>query len=110
EVPPGSPVVTFGFPHANHSRMVLTLQSTIVGARVLISSDDVKTKNIVINTQARAGQSGGPVFNQSRTSVVAVLLGSYAPSEEGIRLGDIDPQTLHQTTHAISAEYLKGML
>jgi ABC-type transport system involved in cytochrome bd biosynthesis fused ATPase/permease subunit len=90
--------------------MVLTLQPAIVGARILIASDGVKTKNIVINTQARSGQSGGPVFDAPKSSVVAVLLGSYAPEGGGMRLGDIDPQTLHQTTHAISAEYLKGML
>lgn len=109
-VPPGAPVVTGGFPHANHGRMVLTLQSAAVGARILIESEGVKTKHIVLNTQARSGQSGGPVFDALMTNVVAVLLGSYAPQGGGILLGDINPQALHQTTHAISAEYLTGML
>jgi S1-C subfamily serine protease len=108
--PPGAPVVTCGFPHANHGRMVLTLQSAAVGARVLIEAEGIKTKHIVLNTQARSGQSGGPVFDVTMTGVIAVLLGSYAPEGAGILLGDINPQTLHQTTHAISAEYLKGML
>lgn len=110
EVPPGAPVLIFGFPHANHGRMVLTLQSAAVGARVLISTEGIKTKHIVLNTQARDGQSGGPVFDSSMRTVVAMILGSYAPQGGGIRLGDINPAALHQTTHAISAEYLRVML
>lgn len=109
--PPGTPVVTFGFPHANYGRMVLTQQATQVGARVLIASEGVKNKHLVLNTQAREGQSGGPVFDSSATLVVGVLIGSYAPGGGGgISLGGVDPATLHQTTHAISAEYLVGML
>jgi hypothetical protein len=110
-VPPGASVVTFGFPHANFGRMVLTQQDATVGARVLIEGQGVKTKHVVLNTQAREGQSGGPVFDSSLRSVVAVLIGSYAPGGGGgISLGGIDPATLHQTTHAISAEYLTAML
>lgn len=110
-VPPGAPVVTLGFPHANFGRMVLTQQVAHVGARILIENSGQKSKHIVLNTQARDGQSGGPVFDQGFGSVVAVLLGSYAPGGGGgISLGGVDPATLHQTTHAISAEYLGAML
>lgn len=109
-IPTGSPIVTLGFPHANFGRMVLTQQVAHVGARVLIESSGQKSKHIVLNTQAREGQSGGPVLDASMTTVVAVLLGSYAPSGGGgMSLGGIDPATLHQTTHAISAEYLGAM-
>lgn len=110
-VPPGAPVVTLGFPHANFGRMVLTQQQAHVGARILIENSGSKNKHIVLNTQAREGQSGGPVLDPSMRTVVAVLLGSYAPGGGGaISLGGVDPATLHQTTHAISAEYLKEML
>ncbi len=110
-VPPGEPVVTLGFPHANFGRMVLTQQVAHVGARVLIENSGQKSKHIVLNTQARDGQSGGPVFDAGLGSVVAVLIGSYAPGGGGgISLGGVDPATLHQTTHAISAEYLGAML
>jgi hypothetical protein len=110
-VPTGFPVVTLGFPHANFGRMVLTQQLAHVGARILIESSGEKSKHIVLNTQAREGQSGGPVLDASMTTVVAVLLGSYAPGGGGgISLGGVDPATLHQTTHAISAEYLREML
>jgi hypothetical protein len=109
--PPGAPVVTLGFPHANFGRMVLTQQQAHVGARVLIENSGQSSKHIVLNTQARDGQSGGPVFDSAFTAVVAVLLGSYAPGGGGgISLGGVDPATLHQTTHAISAEYLGAML
>lgn len=111
EVPPGAGVVSFGFPHAPMGRMVLTQQRTDVGARVLIESAGQKSKHIVLNTQAREGQSGGPVFQEGSNRVVAVLLGSYAPGGGGqISIGGVDPATLHQTTHAISAEYLGSML
>lgn len=110
-VPPGAPVVTLGFPHANFGRMVLTQQVAHVGARILIENSGQKSKHIVLNTQARDGQSGGPVFDADLNAIVAVVLGSYAPGGGGgISLGGVDPATLHQTTHAISAEYVGGML
>ena len=110
-VPPGAPVVTLGFPHANFGRMVLTQQVAHVGARILIENSGQKSKHIVLNTQARDGQSGGPVFTPDFRSVVAIVLGSYAPGGGGgISLGGVDPATLHQTTHAISAEYVGAML
>ncbi|WIE71323.1 serine protease [Curtobacterium sp. MCJR17_020] len=107
----GESLVTLGFPHANMGRLVLTQQQAAVGARVLIDNRGEKNKHIVMNVQAREGQSGGPVFDSAMKKVVAVLLGSYAPAGGGgISLGGVDPHTLHQTTHAISAEYLKAML
>ncbi len=109
--PPATPVVTLGFPHANVGRLVLTQQEAKVGARILIENAGQKSKHIVLNTQAREGQSGGPVLNEAMDSVVAVLVGSYAPGGGGgISLGGVDPWTLHQTTHAVSAEYLRDML
>lgn len=110
-VPPGTPIVTWGFPHANFGRLVLTQQKAHVGARILIENVGQKSKHIVLNTQAREGQSGGPVLGFTSRSVVAVLIGSYAPRGGGrINIGGVDPATLHQTTHAVSAEYLRDML
>ena len=43
-IPPGTPVTSYGFPHANHNRIVLTLQTARVGARILIESAGVKTR------------------------------------------------------------------
>lgn len=112
ETPVGAPVLIQGYPHANFGRMVLTQQQAGVGARVLLkAAGGQKLKHMILNTQAREGQSGGPVFNVGTGSVAAVLIGSYAPGGGGqISLGGIDPATLHQTTHALSAEYLKAML
>jgi hypothetical protein len=41
-----------------------------------------------------------------------MITGGYSPTGAagGIIIGGIDPQTLHQTTHAVSAEYIKGLL
>lgn len=110
ELSPGSPVATYGFPHADFGRMVLTRQDTTVGARVLINHQGIDVKHFVLNIQARPGQSGGPVVSTATGRVVAVVVGSYAPGGGGsISLGGVDPATLHQTTHAVSAEYISGM-
>lgn len=110
-VTPGDPVVTLGFPHADTGRIVLTQQQTTVGARVLMGNQGIKNKYLVLNTLLRPGQSGGPVINPLTREVVAVLVGAYVP--EGPRammlIGNLDPATLHQTTHAVSAEYLLAM-
>jgi hypothetical protein len=89
----------------------LTQQRSHVGARIILGSQGIKTKHIVLNVQAKPGQSGSPVFSEDAKVVVAMVLGSYAPGgSSGISLGGIDPQTLHQTTHALSAEYISGLL
>lgn len=111
--PPSTPVVSLGFPHADSGRFVLTQHRTFVGARVLLGSSGVKAKQLILNTQARPGQSGSPIFvgEGKSLSVCAMLIGSYAPPFGGsIMVGVIDPQILHQTTHAISSEYIKDML
>ena len=110
QVPVGASVSSFGFPHADHGRMVLTQQDAEIGARVLIASGGIKAKHLVLNTQARPGQSGSPIFRKSDGLLVGVLVGSYAPGGGGgISLGGVDPHTLHQTTHAVSSEYLLKM-
>jgi|GEM_PF-414207 len=111
DLPVGSEALSFGFPHSDSGRMVLTYQLAEVGAKVLIESGGIKSKHIVLNTQARPGQSGSPIFRSSDLKLVAVLLGSYAQGGGGmVSLGGVDPHTLHQTTHAVSAEYIAPML
>jgi S1-C subfamily serine protease len=93
---PGEPVVTFGFPHADTGRFVLTRHDTRVGARILVEAAGIKSKHMVMNTQARPGQSGAPVFAGDGSRVIAMVIGSYAPGgSSGILLGPIDPATLH---------------
>ena len=72
---------------------------------------DLKGKNIVLNIQSRPGQSGSPIVIPEKRILAGILIGSYAPKTNGgIIIGGIDPQTLHQTTHAVSVEYVKEML
>lgn len=65
-----------------------------------------------MNIQSRPGQSGSPIVIHESRSIAAMLIGSYAPQDNSgrISIGGIDPQTLHQTTHAISATYIKEMI
>ncbi|QNN40172.1 S1 family peptidase [Pedobacter roseus] len=100
-----------GYPHCTEGRRVLTYQSTVVGAKVLIESANIKSKHLILNIQTKPGQSGSPIFDSETGVVVAMLIGSYAPTSKGfMMIGDINPHTLHQTTHAISSEYLIEMI
>lgn len=111
DAPVGLPTALYGFPHAASGRLVLTQQQSTVGARILIESSGQKIKHLVLNVQARDGQSGSPVVSAKSGKVVAMVLGSYAPGGGGlISIGGVDPATLHQTTHAVSAEYIRDMI
>lgn len=110
-IEPGELVTVFGYPHANTGRTVLTQQTTEIGAKIILSSGKVKSKHVVLNIQARPGQSGGLIIKNSDLTAVGILIGAYVPKAKGaISLGGLDPQTLHQTTHAISTEYLIRLL
>lgn len=111
EVFVGDNLKTLGFPHSDLGRIVLTYQNTEVGAKILMYNNNISSKHIVLNVQARPGQSGGPVLDIVRNKLIGILIGSYVPRKNGsIIIGGIDPQTLHQTTHVVSAEYLKEMV
>ena len=107
----GNNLAVVGFPHSNAGRQVLTYQNTNVGAKILIETSGIKSKHLVLNIQTRPGQSGSPIFNILNSQIIGMIIGSYVPNTNGgIRIGNIDPQTLHQTTHAISAEYILNMI
>lgn len=107
----GTEVIHFGFPHADQYRHVLTYQKNSVGALVLLGNKDQKLKHIILNNQTRPGQSGGPVFSNDLSKIYAMILGGFKPKSNGsITISGIDLTTIHQTTHAISAEYIKDML
>ena len=106
----GDEIGIFGFPHCVEGRRALTFQKAEIGAKVLLESKGVKSKYAVINIQARPGQSGSMIFSPQNKNISGVLIGAWAPSGGGISLGGINPRELHQTTHCISAEYIKEML
>ena len=100
-----------GFPHCVNGRNVLTFQTSVIGAKILIESSGIKSKHIVLNIQTRPGQSGSPIFRLSDLKLIGMIIGSYAPNGGGgISLGGVDPHTLHQTTHAVSSEYISNMI
>ncbi|WP_275579442.1 S1 family peptidase [Halanaerobacter jeridensis] len=107
----GDQISIFGYPHADHGRMVLTKQDSKIGAKILLDNNGVKTKHAVINLQTRPGQSGSPVIHSSTKKVVGILVGAYVPNTGGgLIVGGLNPQSLHPTTHIVSTEYLKEML
>lgn len=98
-----------GFPHCTEGRKVLTVQEADVGAKILLESNNIKSKYIVVNTQTRPGQSGSLVYEPKSNRIIAMLIGAFAP-DSGISLGGINPRELHQTTHCISVEYILNMI
>ena len=105
DVDVGDTVQIFGYPHCTEGRRVLTYQSTVIGAKFLLSTNSVKIKQAVLNIQSRPGQSGSLIFSQKLNKIIGILLGTYAPSS-GIYLNGINPAELNQTTQIISAEYI----
>lgn len=104
-------VQILGYPHAPQGRIVLTLQTTAIGAKVLLDSEGTKSKHAVVNIQARPGQSGSMVYLPRQNRVVGILIGAFVPiTGAPATVMGIDPQELHQTTHCISAEYIREML
>lgn len=89
----------------------MTFQRAEIGAKILLKAEGVESKHAVINTQARSGQSGSLIFSPSSQSIAGVLIGAWVPDIGGkMLLGGVDPQSLHQTTHCISADHLEDML
>jgi S1-C subfamily serine protease len=107
----GETLGIYGFPHAGEGRRVLTYHETKVGAKVLLESQGLKSKYAILNTQTRPGQSGSLIFSPKNNKIVGLLIGAYSQAGRGgISLGGINPAELHQTTHCISAEYIKEMI
>jgi S1-C subfamily serine protease len=106
----GDELWIFGFPHCSQGRRALTHQRAELGAKVLLSSADVKSKHGVINVQARPGQSGSPVFSPRQRTICGVLVGAWVPGSAGIIIAGVNVHELNQTTQCVSAEYVRGML
>ena len=71
----------------------------------------LKKKGLIVNLQSTVGQSGSPVISIRDGKVVGMLVGMYSSSNNGrVLINGIDPSILHQTTHAISMEYVMEML
>lgn len=106
----GEDVGIFGYPHCVEGRRSLTYQKAEIGAKVLLESNGIKSKHAVINIQSRPGQSGSLIFSLKGQSISGVLIGAWAPQGGGVIVSGINPRELHQTTHCISAEYIKEMI
>ncbi|EHG7580795.1 trypsin-like peptidase domain-containing protein [Citrobacter sedlakii] len=107
----GDDVGILGYPHCNEMRKVLTFQTAKVGAKVLLSSNGVKSKHVVVNIQSRPGQSGSLVFDLKNDAIIGALIGSNAKRSGALAyIGDVNPTELNLTTYVISAEYIKDML
>lgn len=107
----GNPVIMFGFPHSTEGRMVLTRHDVQVGAKTWLRQRDPRAKGVVLNMLARPGQSGSPIYDGRSSSIKGVVVGAYANAGAGLMtVAGVDPVTLHQTTNAVSAEYIKDMI
>jgi len=110
DVAVGETVDIFGFPHCVDGRRVLTYQSAAIGAKVLLDSSSVKIKHAVVNSQTRPGQSGSLVFSKRLNKIVGLLSGTYVPQGSYVMVMGLNPAELNQTSHIVSAEYIKEMI
>jgi S1-C subfamily serine protease len=110
EVNVGEVVEIYGFPHCVDGRRVLTYQSAAIGAKVLLESSTIKIKHAVVNSQTRPGQSGSMVYSRRLNKVVGLLSGTYAPAGAAVFIMNLNPAELNQTSHIVSAEYIKEMI
>lgn len=106
----GDVIGIFGFPHCVEGRRTLTFQRAEIGAKVLLEVSGIKSKHAVINTQARPGQSGSLIFSPKDESISGVLIGAWVAGPAMISVAGINPRELHQTTHCVSAEYVREMI
>lgn len=106
----GEDIAVFGFPHCVEGRRCLTYQRASIGAKVLIDTEGIKSKHAVINIQTRPGQSGSVIVSFAKGTILGMLIGAWTPGLGGISLAGINPKELHQTTHCVSAEYIRKML
>lgn len=105
----GEEVISLGYPHADDRRIILTQFRNEIGAKIMISEFGLRTRHYIINLFARPGQSGGPVFvvRQNRALLIGMVIGSYTnTSSPGLILHGLNPRSLNQTTHAISATHI----
>lgn len=109
DVSVGDDIYIFGFPHCVEGRRVLTMQTAMIGAKILLNCSSVKAKYCVINTQTRPGQSGSMIYSKKHDKIIGILIGAFS-ANSGISLGGINPRELHQTTQCLSAEYIKKMI
>ncbi|MCW4087368.1 S1 family peptidase [Segatella copri] len=111
ELQVGDDVEIIGYPHCvNDWQMhILTVQKTMVGAKILRASQGIKYKYAILNVQTRPGQSGSMVFCPRLQKIIGILVGGYAPAS-GIMLAGINPHELNQTSFCLSAEYINEML
>ncbi|WP_081336997.1 S1 family peptidase [Pseudomonas putida] len=110
EVGVGESLDIYGFPHCVDGRRVLTYQSAALGAKVLLPSSSLKIKHGVVNSQTRPGQSGSMVFSSRLNKVVGLLQGTYVGNGPRVDLIGLNPTELNQTSHIVSAEYIRDML
>lgn len=111
KVSAGDPLAIWGFPHATDQRHVLTYQTAIVGAKIFVEHMKLNTKSLVLNFQTKEGQSGSPIFRVDSRDIIAIVRGTFVPQNVGrVTLAGINPASLNQTSYAVSAEYVKGMI
>lgn len=111
EVNIGEELIILGYPHCVELRAVATYQPSTLGAKILLDSNGLKLKYGVLNLHARPGQSGSMVISRRLEKIVGVLIGAYIPEgAKGTRFSGVEVAAINQTTHILSAEYLRNML
>ena len=109
-VPVGEAVDTVSFPHAPDGRFVMTHHRSHIGAKFIAGTEAGNFKHLILNLQARPGQSGAPVIRLSNQRVVGMLIGGYRPPGSWVEVAGVNPSTLHQTTYILAVDHIMELL
>ncbi|VVD89633.1 S1 family peptidase [Pandoraea terrigena] len=107
--PVGASVCYLGFPHAHNGQHALKVSGTILGSKVLAPNG---TKQLVLDSMAEAGNSGGPLLDLASNRIIGVISRRFSPAGNGasIRIGNHALGTESMISYATAISHALALL
>lgn len=107
--PVGASVGYLGFPHAHNGQHALKVSGTILGSKVLAPNG---TKQLVLDSMAEAGNSGGPLVDLASNRIIGVISRRFSPAGNGasIRIGNHALGTESMISYATAISHALALL
>lgn len=100
----GSTVVNIGFPYGHHDMHIIAVRRSILSSKAKLNNG---TKLLLFDSMVHDGMTGGPLINVDDERIVGIVIGRFAPTEDG---GDFShgknyPEYDTSMSYAVSIEY-----